>query len=266
MKCLKADNLKGSITVEAAIVLPIFMFFILSLAYIMGLYRVESIVGSSLTESSLRSAMNSYVIEGVAGQGAGKVAESMVGTVSIRSILADKGGKNYLDNSGIKNGLSGIICYTDSFSNPDRVKATANYTYEVPFNALGLKSFFVSQCAQSRKWTGYNILEEQSDEELVYVTNSGTVYHRSPNCTHIKLDIKEVSREMVKSQRNDSGGKYYPCEICGKRNSGQENVYITGSGSCYHTSLNCGGIKRSVKAIPKSKAVGLGACQRCGGK
>ena len=55
--------------------------------------------------------------------------------------------------------------------------------------------------------------------------------------------------------RNESGGKYYPCELCGKKVSGM-GVYITNYGSKYHTSMSCGGLKRKIYAVPISETAG----------
>lgn len=265
MKCLKADNTRGSITVEAAIVMPLFVFFVLTITYLTGLYRVESIVGGALNESSMRIASNAYGVETISGDVAGKAVEGLIGTVSTQSILKSKVGEEFIDHSGIKNGMSGLICITDSFSNSDKITSNAAYVYDVPFNVFSLNSFVVKQSVTSRKWTGFDILEELTDEEIVYVTKNGTVYHRSPNCTHIKLDIRTVTSKDIGSLRNDSGNKYYPCSVCSKWKKENLDMYITGSGSCYHSSLNCSGLKRSVKAVSKSKVSGLSACQRCGG-
>ena len=57
-----------------------------------------------------------------------------------------------------------------------------------------------------RKFSG----EEQ--EEYVYITENGTVYHRERNCTHLTLSIELAGKDEVGQLRNESGGKYYPCE------------------------------------------------------
>ena len=100
------------------------------------------------------------------------------------------------------------------------------------------------------------------DDETVYITETGLVYHKDYHCTHLDLSIHMVQTSDISSMRNADGGKYYACEHC-MRNGG-DGVYITDTGDRYHSSLSCSGLKRTVYAVPISEAVGKGACSRCG--
>lgn len=265
MKCWKKDRIcRGSLTVECAIVLPLFMFFILSVIYLTGLFRAQSIVETGMIQKCEFAARDAYVTENLAGAGGG-AADSLITTVSAKSFMEDKAGASYFGRSGIENGLSGVICVADGLTNKNRIALTAAYKYHVPFNIFGLSDFHVLQRAVSRKWTGYDIKEESDDEEIVYVAEHGTVYHKSPNCIHIQLDIRPVSADSVKSLRNEDGGKYYDCEKCMKSGKKPSVVYITPWGNCIHSSADCSGLKRTVRAVPKSKCGGLGPCSKCGG-
>jgi len=113
-----------------------------------------------------------------------------------------------------------------------------------------------------KTWTGYEKSGfGTSEDETVYVTATGMVYHRDYHCTYLDLSIHMVSKEELEGLRNDSGGKYYPCEHCG---GGWGGVYITDSGDRYHGSLSCSALKRTVYAVPLSEAAGKGACSKCG--
>ena len=41
-------------------------------------------------------------------------------------------------------------------------------------------------------WNGYEIPEAE-DEEYIYVTENGRVYHTNRECTHIRLSVRAVS-------------------------------------------------------------------------
>ena len=123
----------------------------------------------------------------------------------------------------------------------------------------------IVSCCYMRAWTGYDVerkfsVEEQ--EEYVYITENGTVYHRERNCTHLTLSIELAGKDEVGQLRNESGGKYYPCEKCG--GDGSSFVYVTGEGTRYHNTITCSGLKRTVISIPLSEVGGRPPCSRCG--
>ena len=122
----------------------------------------------------------------------------------------------------------------------------------------------MEESCRVKGWTGYEragFLAE--DEETVYITETGMVYHRDYHCNYLELSARMVPAEIVEDLRNESQGKYYPCERCAHKGAGS-GVYITDYGDRYHTSLSCSGLKRTIYAVPLSEAVGKGACSKCG--
>lgn len=98
--------------------------------------------------------------------------------------------------------------------------------------------------------------------DVFYVTENGLVYHKDYHCSYLDLSIRMTHMGTVSDLRNESGGRYYPCEHCMKGNAG--TIYITNFGDRYHSSLSCSGLKRTIYAIPVSEAAGKGACSKCG--
>ena len=101
------------------------------------------------------------------------------------------------------------------------------------------------------------------EEETVYVTETGMVYHRDYHCTYLELSIQMVPASALDGLRNESQESITPAAAaCTGKAHGL--VYVTDYGEKYHSSLNCSGLKRTVYAVPLSEAVGKGACSKCG--
>ena len=98
--------------------------------------------------------------------------------------------------------------------------------------------------------------------EIVYVTEYGTVYHKSKACSYLNVVVRPVDADKIEEERNSSGRKYTLCKRCeGKEVT--EIVYISEGGTKYHLTAGCSTLKRMV--IEKSREeVELPACHKCG--
>lgn len=150
--------------------------------------------------------------------------------------------------------------YDDAFSLRDSVKIPSL------FGIFTLPVHQIPSYCYIKPWTGYGLLgnTEQEEEEMVYITENGTVYHRSRSCTHLALSIQITDIHTIKNQKNSSNGKYHPCEKCGN-NPMATALYITQYGDKYHTCIQCSGLKRTIKAVPLKQVEGWPACSKCGG-
>lgn len=122
----------------------------------------------------------------------------------------------------------------------------------------------IVSCCYMRAWTGYDVeqrAEGEGEEVYVYITENGSAYHTLRNCTHLTLSITLAAEKEIETLRNASGGRYSPCERCG--GSGSGIVYITKEGNRYHNTIECSGLKRTVRCVPLSEAGGRTPCGRC---
>lgn len=146
-----------------------------------------------------------------------------------------------------------------------------DYEIRFPFPLLGLLPLQKTSRCKRRAWIGKEGkdydgsggLEEDSDE-IVYIGKSSTRYHKSRSCHYLANKSSGVPLNQVESLRNDSGGKYYPCSVCGK-NAGN-TVYIMSNGKSYHATQNCTAIVAYARAVRLSEVEHLGPCSYCGGK
>lgn len=137
----------------------------------------------------------------------------------------------------------------------------------LPFKDLFHSETAAVRSASVRAWIGYTgeTFLTETGGAFVYITPEGEVYHRSASCSYLMLTVRSVPADGLETARNKSGAKYMPCEYCVKHAGPESAVYITDYGTSYHNSRECRGLKRTVMAVPVTKADGRRCCSKCGG-
>lgn len=262
-----SKQIRASMTVEAAFVLPFFLFAFLNIISILEIYRLQSGMNAAMHRTAKEMAVCAYEYKMLSDGDVGK-AESLGLTYMwaanrVKKILGNK----YLENSPIKGGAAQIGWYQSSvLEKDDCIDLIATYTVRPPVAVVGFGTFPMYNRVLARAWTGYDnasaALGNADGEELVYITPDGAVYHRSRACSYLKLSIVPVDRAVLENERNEGGAKYYPCEECG--GTVRSIVYITDYGTRYHSSLTCSKLKRTILTVPISQVGGRSACSKCG--
>ncbi|MCM1155645.1 MAG: pilus assembly protein [Roseburia sp.] len=268
MSSFASRKLKGSLTVEAAFALPLFLFFILQVMSVINMIGMQSRLSAALHQTGNQMAFAGYAYEKMLGnvwpEG---IASTTFSTLYARDQILDHAGRGYLDKSCMENGAAGLsFTGTSIMEHNDMIEICLSYQIEPMFPIMGFASFAVEQNYYGRAWTGYDVENGISDltenDPMVYVTETGTVYHTDRNCTYLNPSIEMIRAADIDGNRNQSGGKYYACELCGIKNA-EGMVYITDQGNSYHCSMNCSGLKRTIYTIPLSQTNGRGHCSKC---
>ena len=242
---------KGSITLEAAAVIPIFFLAILSMVYLFEVIVIQSSIQSVLQKTGKEIAEELY-------------AYSHFSNHEIEERVVSMLGEERLEDSIIAGGSNGIDC-GNSKINPitGEIHLNVRYQVEIPVPFFRLPVRVCEERLKLKAWTGrYQGLEFSGWSEMVYVSDYGVVYHKSLSCTYLELSVRGVNTNSIAEERNLSGGKYYPCERC-DHVAPERMVYLTDYGNRYHTSLNCSGLKRTVNLVPLNELNGLGGCSKC---
>lgn len=247
-------SVKGSLTIEASLVLPIFLFVMFLALSIVNLMRFHLNLQEAVHQETRMLAMTAYrEWNASSGSVSGAVLARLDGTM--------------LAKAPVKGGAGGIDFSDSKLDNREVIEIDASYEADLPYDFFNIfDRRFAAKCVM-HTFIGYEKgLDERTAtrkaKEYVYVTETGTVYHKDRECTYLRLSIREVDKSALKDLRNDSGHKYYACRSCGR--AAGSRVYITKDGTCYHSSLSCHGLKRTVNCIPLSEAGGKRACSRCG--
>lgn len=243
---------KGSLTLEAAIVVPIFFFAMLCLAYLLEMMAIQTTVRNALYSVGKEAAQQAYTGAVLTD---GELEQRIVENIGI----------DRLEQSVVSGGASGMDCKeTKSNWSTGVMDLHVQYQVEIPILMFRITPVTCEETLRIKGWTGYSwALEDEVEKDTVYVTDTGIVYHRDAHCTYLDMSVRAVHAESIEELRNQSGGIYYACESCGKDETDSTIRYITDYGTRYHTSLECKKIQRNVYAISIDEAYGLGGCSKC---
>lgn len=268
----KGVSLSASITVEASIVLPLFIFFFTNIMMAFNIIKMQCDMEAALHQTGNELAL--FAFDERCAEGALGIEEDGVSTFAgALSVFYVKGKvENYLgeelEKGCVTDGRAGLSYLPSKIMlGNDIIDIVIDYKVHPLISLIGFEEFPVEARYYGHAWTGYDISEgaaaDENEEEMVYVTEHGEVYHRDINCNHLKLSIRSVSLDDIEKERSIDGSKYYPCEYCGGGISGG-NVFITDYGIRYHSSVNCAGLKRKIYTIPISEVGGRRPCSGCG--
>lgn len=252
----KRAVLSASMTLEALFIFPLILFFSVILIHVVNLINFQNRVNEVMYDTARNLAKLEYAIPDSAN------------TATALAMLWSDLGMDIAKNIGVSGGNIGLLATNSNFEN-EEVDFVINYAVNTPFDFLKIVDYSCTQRACVRKWIGNEDKgdgkgEFGDDDNLVYITETGTVYHLSRDCTHIRLSIKTVEKANVENMRNKSGGKYYACNVCGKSVKNGAYVFITETGTKYHGNKNCSGLKRAIYIVPLSTVADWAKCSRCG--
>ncbi len=253
-----ASFLKASYTIEAAIVMPLFITLMVFGIFIFRILQVQSGIQQSLDIASRTMA----VTLGDHSQDEELSWDDVLligGTIAYANeqILVNEVPLEYIDG-----GIIGLN-YLGSSAQGNYIDLQVKYNMTFPVGLLGKHTFSVSQRSKNRKWVGYDPAEDEWDGEYVYITEHGSVYHTDINCTYLYPSVSMVSVDEVGDKRNKSGGKYYKCSRC-KNVANNGYVYITDYGTAYHNSVACTEIKHNVsKVLYEDVKDTMAGCSKC---
>ncbi len=277
------QKMSAGMTVEAAVVLPIFLFFFLNISSTMEMMRLHGNLQLALWNLGNKMTVYGHVMEVMKDikedswensteQTGGQLWKELAGIAFsytyVKNEVISYVGKEYLEESPLTYGMDGLQFWESNIvSQNDDVELIVTYNVS-PFNELiGFKPFRMANRYYCHIWKGYRIpgtADNEEEGEVVYVAESGVVYHQDRNCTHLLLSVHQVTFQEALRGRNMQGSRYSECEKCSQGRL-QEQVYITNEGYRYHCDKNCPGLKRTVFTIIKKDAGKYKPCKRCSG-
>ncbi len=253
----KRYRVKGSMTVEAALLLPMVMFFLLQIMGFVEMLRLHGKLSFALWECG--SQLTVYAA--MPGELEENVPDIAVSYLYVGNRVKALLGKDYLDNSPIVQGSRGLS-YLASDYEEDCIDIGVTYQVKPGLTLFPFPYMRMVNRYYGRAWTGFDLSEET---RYVYVTLYGEVWHAVAQCPYIYITVQETSRKDIKKLRNVSGEKYSACELCGEDESA-EMVYYTEQGNRYHKTKECSSLNRYISAILWQETLPYRPCSKCVGE
>lgn len=268
-------KVKAGMTVEASIVLPLFLFFFLNLGCAIEMIRLHGNLQLALWQVGSKMAVYGYVLDSgeVPEDGEGwwrDLAGAVISATYVKGQMVDSAGADYLNASPMTDGTDSLKLWeSEIFGSDDEMDIVVTYSVSPWARLVGFRSFRLANRYYAHIWNGYGLSESEESEEtaqIVYVTENGTVYHVTLECTHLNLSVRRVPASTIDDLRNQGGGRYYPCSRCATRALVPNAFYITEEGDRYHYSADCSGLKRTTSSMTLEQALDAGyrPCSRCG--
>lgn len=281
-------KLCASLTVEAALILPVVLSVMLFFLSFLQIIRAEQQLYYAAAELTEETAACGYLLKyakqeaDALWESEGEYFEAAEFAVDIlqgagdalwfRGAMQARLADSDCINAVVQGGISGIDFWGSEVYAEDEITAvrmSCQISFPVFRSILPKLSF--QKTVIMRSFSGVGAFEKEtsaeegggSEEGYVYVTETGTVYHANSSCTYIKLSVEQTAGSRVGEKRNQYGGKYYLCESCIKNAAAPSVVWITGTGTRYHAKKDCSRIKRTVRKIPLSEAEAYRPCSRC---
>ncbi len=257
---------EASMTVEAAVVLPLFLIFFLALGSAMEMIRLHNNLEFALCDIGNRMSVYGYALTVPAKEEEQKEENGWLSEIRdvafsyayVKKEIKDYLGEPYLEASPIVNGASGLDFWeSEIWDGGEHFEILVTYKV-APFGKMaGVKGFRMANRYYGHLWNGYQI-----PTGVVYITENGVVYHEDEMCTHLFLSVRQVSLQEAYKSRNSKGEKYSPCEYC-ERIDVKEWVYITENGNRIHYKRDCTGLKRTIYEVSRDEVKEYTPCNRC---
>lgn len=238
-------KIKGSATVEAVFITPAILLFFSCFIWMIDLFMIHSQIGTVLTDAGKSMSEYSYAYL--------TLLDGSEENAELITLAASVGwSQTYLRQRimaiGAAQKITDLSLLESSINKDGAISLKASYRVKPYMNIPGYRGINLVNSFYCKTYSGFDIPKKASGES-VYVTKNSEVYHTDKNCRSLVRNVKTVRYSSLSEKRNDAGGKYYPCKLCGSKKESQ-TVYVTSHGNRYHTDEDCSEINVTIYTIP----------------
>lgn len=265
----------GSMTVEAALCLSLFIFMTVSLVVPLKLINTQRQMQAALETTGEDFSQYGY-IKYQLDKKEPNVEESDSWSRELLEHLTSAAVLTYLEvqvrRSVQSKGIRSLsLTRSKILQDGETICLKADYDMVLPFPVFKIASVPASSICYRRAWIGREggrsgEAGQGEEDETVYISRHPTCYHRSRECRYLHNHVSVIAYESLKTEKNAEGNLYQPCMVCGGKAGKGDKVYIMPSGERYHSDRYCSSIIAYIEAVPLSQVEALGACSYCGEK
>ena len=279
-------GIKASLTLEAAIALPVMIFTLYLLMFPIKVMNAERRLQNSMEAAAEKLSLAEYIK--TVGEGLINMDSEYMDTVDgVVSGVEQGAAAAYVlascDNRYLKGAMLSpetAILSEEEGEDPAMITIEVLYRPDMPVRLFDLIPAEKSLVVNKRAWVGSEggrgrdkyseNAGEDGDEEFdrdrtVYLgKTSSEVYHMDPNCHYLSNRLKSIDAADIDSIRNAGGGKYHACSSC--KPDGKGTVYYMENGTAYHGDMNCKAITAYVHTEKLGDCMdrGMRPCSYCG--
>ena len=276
----ESRRIRAGMTLEAALVIPLFLFFMLNVLGLFEAVRLQSSLqtvlqqcGEELCEKAYYTVYTPQSLFSSGDRGEtfseGGTGAQIFTAAYVQARVNQALGKEYVRRNCI--GGSVYCLGSRTLDENGNILLIAEYRLRPFIPVLALPGFSMQSCFFGHAWVGYRGGGSDGGDgnasggtEEVYVTKYGEVYHEDRNCIYLNPQIRSVPADSLDTLRSADGSIYYPCELCHPGNSGM--VLVTKEGNRYHCDPSCGGIGRTISEMdPANAQIQYRPCPKCAG-
>lgn len=271
-------QLPAGMTVEAAFVLPLFLFFSAALLMPVRLLDTQRKVQTITERFCEELSQYAYAAEcgGLNGEDCGSEEESEssegTGMEEWISFVSDRAAGLWLKGQAGKHADQVQIKTAQIGGEGEMVCFKLSFREQIPFFSALPGGITVNTAANRRCWTGLDgKLKEigkepeqtEGEKKMVYVGANMGRYHTYRDCHYISNTYRAVSYQEAGSLRAPNGMRLSACSYCAREMDAEDTVYITQNGKHYHSRKDCSSMNVYVRKVPLEEVEDLGLCSYC---
>lgn len=270
-------RLPASFTVEAALCLPLFVFFAAALMEPMMWLDRQRKVQTVLEAVAEDFSTAAYWKENICEQGEGEETRDPESEEERLAGMSDAAAGLLVLGKAGSHADSLVLKKSQTSDSDGNICLEVSYREKIPFFERLGTAVIVEAGARRRPWLGFDGKlkankgaggggSEEAENQYVYVGAGMGRYHLMRSCHYISNEYMAVSEAEASQMKNFYGSRYKACARCCKDDQSYGTVYITRAGGKYHGDQECSAMASYVRQVPLEEVEHLGSCSYCGGK